>query len=129
MISHNKKQLGDLGENLAQSFLLSKGYMILEKNFRYKMENIYGEIDLIAKEQDYICFIEVKTRFGNIYSNPSESVTKKKQRKITNIAQIYLLKRKLTKYNARFDVIELVFNTETSDYSIKLIKDAFYCSL
>jgi len=126
MISHNRKQLGDLGENLAQSFLLSKGYMILEKNFRYKLENVYGEIDLIAKEHDYICFIEVKTRFGNIYSNPSESVTKKKQRKITNIAQIYLLKKKLTKYNARFDVIELIFNTETSDYSIKLIKDAFW---
>ena len=129
MISHNKKQLGDLGENLAQSFLLSKGYMILEKNFRYRLENVYGEIDLIAKEHDYICFIEVKTRFGNIYSNPSESVTKKKQRKITNIAQIYLLKKKLTRYNARFDVIELIFNTETSDFSIKLIKDAFYCSL
>lgn len=127
MISHNRKKLGDLGENLAQSFLLSKGYMILDKNFRYRSENIYGEIDIIAKDQDFICFVEVKTRFGNIYSNPAESVTKKKQRKISNIAQIYLLKKKLTRYNARFDVVELIFNTETSDYSIRLIKDAFYC--
>ncbi len=129
MISHNKKQLGDLGENLAQSFLLSRGYMILDRNFRCRLENVYGEIDIIAKDQDFICFIEVKTRFGNIYSNPSESVTKVKQKKISNVAQIYLLKKKLTRYNARFDVVELIFNVETSNYSIKLIKDAFYCNL
>ena len=129
MISHNKKQLGDLGENLAQSFLQSKGYMILDKNFRCRFENIYGEIDIIAKDQNFICFVEVKTRFGNIHSNPSESVTQKKQRKISNVAQLYLLKKKLTRFNARFDVVELIFNIETSGYSIRLIKDAFYCNL
>ncbi len=129
MISHNKKQLGDLGESLAQSFLLYRGYTILEKNFRCKFEKIYGEIDIIAKDQEFICFVEVKTRFGNIYSSPAESVTLFKQKKIAHVAQLYLLKKKLTKYNARFDVVELIFHKDIGNYSIKLIKDAFYCDL
>ena len=65
------KDIGALGENISENYLKNLGYRILEKNFRCKC----GEIDLIALNKDYICFIEVKTRYGLNFGAPAESVT------------------------------------------------------
>ena len=57
-----KKEVGNLGESLAESYLIQNGYIILDKNFRCKQ----GEIDIIGKDGEYISFIEVKSRYGNL---------------------------------------------------------------
>lgn len=116
-----KKDIGNLGENIAENYLIDRGYIILDRNFRCKT----GEIDIIAKDGIYISFIEVKTRYGTLYGTPGESVNYLKQYRIYKTAQMYILKKRLNNFNFRFDVIEVILNHINNDFSIKLIKDAF----
>jgi putative endonuclease len=120
-MSSFNKDIGNLGEKISENFLIESGYIILDRNFRCKT----GEIDLIARDGDYICFIEVKTRCGYLFGNPCEAVNYPKQQRISKTAQMYILKKKLFKFCFRFDVIEVILNKENGSSSIKLIKNAF----
>jgi len=120
MYSFNK-DIGNLGESIAEEYLTKMGYIVLEKNFRSK----FGEIDIIGKDGNYIAFIEVKARYGSLYGTPAESITTLKQNKIYKTAQLYIMKKRIAKFNFRFDVIEVILNTKNNDHSIRLIKDAF----
>lgn len=123
MHSYNKL-IGNLGEELAIKYLKNNNYVILTKNFRTKL----GEIDIIAKDENFICFIEVKSRYNNFYGYPKESITLKKQQKIYNVAKLYIMKKRLYKsnYNFRFDSIEVIFNKFNDFYKINLYKNSFY---
>jgi putative endonuclease len=117
------KVIGDIGEEIAKGYLEKNNYMIIERNFRCKL----GEVDMIAKDEKYFCFIEVKTRHGTYYGTPAEAVNHIKQHKIIMCAQFYILKMQLfEKFNYRFDVVEIVLNKSNKVKSIKLIKNAFY---
>src|SRR5579883_2093998 len=70
--------LGRTGERLAGEHLIRCGYRVLERNFRCR----YGEIDLVAEDEQDLIFVEVKTRRGDAYGRPEEAVTRRKQRKI-----------------------------------------------
>jgi len=120
MYSFNK-DIGALGESIAEEYLTNMGYIILDKNFRSK----FGEIDIIGKDGNYIAFVEVKARYGSIYGTPAEAVTPRKQNRIYRTAQLYILKKRIFKFNFRFDVIEVILNSKDNDYSVRLIKDAF----
>jgi len=101
-MTDNKRQIGTYYEVKAEEYLLQNGYKILESNFRVRS----GEIDIIAKDGEYFCFVEVKYRTTNNYGNPLEAVDFRKQNQIRKIAGIYLVKNKLTEYTpCRFDVI------------------------
>lgn len=76
MALHN--ELGKLGEELAEDFLIGRGYYILHRNWRHGRY----EIDIIALKNEVLHFVEVKTRASNVYGFPEEHVTKKK---ITNL--------------------------------------------
>jgi putative endonuclease len=121
----NKKEQGDFGEKMAVEYLTRNGYQLLLQNYRFGR---FGEIDIIASNDNYICFIEVKTRTNTNYGFPAESVTYKKQQKIRRIAQSYINKHKLFDKDFRFDVIEVFLEKSSSDYKvldINLIKNAF----
>ena len=75
-------EIGRKYEEKAAELLEKQGYFILERNYRCKQ----GEIDLIGKEGEYLCFIEVKYRSDLSYGSPLEAVTKAKQRKISRTA-------------------------------------------
>jgi putative endonuclease len=100
---HNFKT-GIVGESLAESFLKNKGYEIIATNFFTKM----GEIDLIAKHNGCIVFIEVKARNSFKYGRPAEAVTYFKQNKIRQVATLFLMQKKLYPCQMRFDVIEIM---------------------
>lgn len=102
----NKKILGDLGERFVTDILREKGYEIIGRNFRTK----YGEIDVIARKESCIHFIEVKTRTQDIYGRPCESVTKEKRERIKKVAQEYLLKCNMSWNDISLDVFELSVN-------------------
>ncbi|MBA5850482.1 YraN family protein [Clostridium sp. cel8] len=121
MKNFNKKT-GDLGESIAEMYLSSIGYKIMDRNFRCRI----GEIDIIGKDADYICFIEVKTRKSIKYGFPYESVNYRKQLKIYKVAKLYILKNKIYNLNYRFDVVEIILNMYSNKHNIKLIKNAFY---
>ena len=115
----NNCSLGRAGEKLAENFLNKNGYKILEKNFWCR----YGEIDLIAKDKDYLSFIEVKFSRSFNFILPQEKITKGKQEKIKKVAQYYLNFKKI-KLDFRFDVILIV--EDNSKTKIELIKNAFW---
>ena len=113
-------QLGKNGEAFAQDFLTAQGYEILQANYRTKV----GEIDLIAKNKDVICFIEVKTRQEDGW-DAFEAVDKRKQYKIVRVAQQYLIENFGTEdIAARFDVMA-VWADESGAFKADLLKDAF----
>lgn len=101
MAQHNI--IGSSGEELAVKFLRKNGYLILATNFRSKI----GEIDIIAKENDQIVFIEVKTRSSNGYGSPSEAITRKKIKSLILAAEYYLLINNLGQ-NYRIDAVEVL---------------------
>lgn len=121
----NKKNFGSLGEKLAVDFLAKNGYRILASNYRVGR---LGEIDIIAWEKEYICFIEVKTRKSVFFGLPCEAVNRRKQDKITRLASFYINQYKLNGRNVRFDVVEILIEGAEDAYSIKdinLIRNAF----
>lgn len=111
----NNIALGIYGEKLALKYLKKQKYKILEKNFRCAL----GEIDIVAKDGEFLVFIEVKTRSSNAFGEPMEAVDFYKQRKLSKLAVYYQkLKRKLD-VPVRFDVVDIVGE------QITLIKSAF----
>lgn len=115
------RAIGSYGEELATNYLLKKGYVLLDKNYR----NRYGEIDLIFKFKDIIIFIEVKSRYNTLYGLPKESVTYFKQNRILSLCNYYIITKRLFNYNCRFDVIEIYFNNINNDFKINHLEDSF----
>lgn len=116
MDSMNKRKIGKIYEDMACKYLKDNGYEIIDKNFSCKI----GEIDLIAKNEGYICFIEVKYREKNSLAKGMYAVDKHKQNRIFKVAEVYLLSREMSFDTAcRFDVISI------DGDDITLIKNAF----
>lgn len=115
-----KKKLGRDGESVAASFLKEKGYIILERNFAYRR----GEIDIIAKFEETLHFVEVKTRKSTLYGTPAMTVTALKQQKIFNTAAYYLQKKGILNSPCSFDVIE-IFKFPDGKFAINHIENAF----
>ncbi len=95
--------IGAAGEKIAKEYLISKGYLIEAMNFHSK----YGEIDIIAKNDKYIVFVEVKTRKQLSIVSPAEAVTKNKRNKIIKTAFVYM-ESNIINMQPRFDVIEII---------------------
>jgi len=114
--------LGKRGEQTAVDHLLSNGYNILERNW----STGHKEIDIIAEDDNYIAFIEVKTRSIDFQIHPRDAISVPKQRNIIFAAQTYI-ERNLPQKEARFDIISIVFDGRNFD--IEHIVDAFYPTL
>lgn len=102
----NNKIIGNLGEEFAANVLISNGYQIIDRNFRTR----FGEMDIIAKKNDCLHFIEVKTRTQNLYGRPCDSITEEKKRRIRKIAEVYMSARKIFWKEISIDVFELSSN-------------------
>lgn len=116
MAEHNI--LGERGEKLARDFLENLGYEILHLNWRERK----FEIDLIAKDEEGIVFVEVKTRSTAYFGNPEEAVTPKKQQHLINGADFYVQENEID-LECRFDVVTVILNENQEE--IKHFKNAF----
>ncbi len=105
---------------LARKFLSCSGYQIIDTNFRTRC----GEIDIIAKHEKTLIFIEVKTRKSGFLESPLAAVTARKRRSISMVAQEYLSRNKLFDNSARFDVIAVRISSAGTE-TIEHIKNAF----
>ena len=127
MAKENKRQVGSKYEKLAGAFLEIQGYEILCYNYRC----LFGEIDIVAKEDETLVFCEVKYRSSSLGGNPLEAVDARKQQVIYKCAMNYMSFEKLNarkKSNlhknkgeipCRFDVIGFVGD------EISHVKNAF----
>lgn len=115
-----RKATGRRAENLAAAFLKKKGYRIIDRNFACRL----GEIDIIAKEEDELVFIEVRSANGSYFYHPLESITGAKIRRLRRLAQVWMSCKRIEKAYPRFDIISIVF-LEKSNAEIEHIRDAF----
>lgn len=120
MAEHN--ELGKTGEQLAAEYLKTKGFEVLETNWRFKQY----ELDLIVKmpNRDTIVFVEVKTRQTNYFGYPETFVTKAKQKLIAKAAALYLDENGLNDAPVRFDVVAITITPQQTH--IHHIDDAFF---
>jgi putative endonuclease len=98
-----RSDVGMWGESIAQRHLQQRGYDILHHNWRYD----HGEIDLIAKQRDTFVFVEVRTRHGDAFGAPEETINARKQAKLIATAQAYLELHELRDADWRIDVIAI----------------------
>ncbi len=117
MAQHN--DLGKQGEEIAINYLTKNGYKIIKTNWRFgKLE-----IDIIARINDILVFVEVKTRSADYWVEPEYTLTKKQQGFLIKAANAFI---DMNYYDmeARFDVFSIVMHPK--GHEIKHIDDAFY---
>lgn len=117
MAEHN--DLGKIGEEKAVAYLLENGYSILEQNFVFQK----AEIDIIARKNDWLIVIEVKTRTSTDYGNPEDFVSKKKIKLLVKAIDEYVQQSELD-LEIRFDIISIVIEGEA--WIVDHLEDAFY---
>jgi putative endonuclease len=116
-LPHTRAQ-GREGEDEAERWLKRRGYRIVERNFSCKA----GEIDIIARDGEVLCFVEIKARANRTYGTAIESISVSKQRRIARAASWYLV-RHPTDAPCRFDVLAL--DLVDGEWRYRLVKDAF----
>jgi putative endonuclease len=112
-------ELGKEGEDLAKAFLIKNEYQILETNWRYKR----AEIDIIAKKEEVLVFVEVKTRSSDSYGQPADFVNLKKMQFLSEAAPIYMEKIG-HEWEIRFDIIGILKTPEGTKTSH--LKDVYF---
>lgn len=115
-----KKELGQRAESLAVKFLQAKSYEIVARNWRFSR----AEIDIIARKNDVLIFIEVKMRSYNYYGNPEDFVSEKQQALIQEAASQYM-EQVGYEWEIRFDIIAILWE-EKQEAKIRHLKDAFF---
>ncbi len=117
MAKHN--ELGEFGEELAVEELEKKGYEIAERNWRYKK----AEIDIIARKNNVLAIVEVKTRSSDYFGDPQDFVNSKKIKMLVEAVNEYVVSKDL-EVEVRFDIIAIIKNE--NQLTIEHLEDAFF---
>jgi putative endonuclease len=115
-----RRDTGRLGEKIARDFLKGRGYHILETNYRCP----YGEIDIIARCQDYLVFIEVRTKRSLRFGRPEESITPAKKERLIAIAWHYQQSLDTPVPLWRIDTVAIELDQKGEPSRIELIENA-----
>jgi putative endonuclease len=115
----HRQTLGRFGEERAAIHVADLGYEIIERNWRSRL----GEIDLIARDQDQLVFIEVKTRNGSGYGHPFEAITGEKISRMRKLAANWCQAREVSALKVRLDAISVLISA--GRVSIEHLKDVF----
>jgi putative endonuclease len=114
------KTTGATGAALAVQLLREKDYEILDRNYRWAR----GEIDIVAKQDDTLVFVEVKTARGGNFGSPETWVDERKQQQLGMVAAHYLQEKEIEDTDCRFDVIAI--RAQGNDWRIRHIENAFW---
>jgi len=107
---------GEIGEEIASDYLKTKGYKIIETNFKRR----YGEIDIVAKLKNIFVFVEVKTSASSVM--PEWQITSHKLKKFKRIIEGYILENKLYGMEMRADTIFINFDSRTGKYALEHVE-------
>ena len=125
--SDARRSLGELGEKLAAEFLKKNGYRLILANFKVPVGRnsrgvqVTGEIDIVALDQETLCFVEVKTRRSDEYTPLTTNVDLRKQRQIIRTAKIYRSTFAVWDAPYRYDVVTVLMPPH-SEPEIELIR-------
>mgnify|MGYP001764877382 CR=1 FL=1 len=118
--SDPRHQFGYASEQLAEQFLLAKGYRILERNLRTSL----GELDLVAEDGQVVVFVEVKGRTTEAFGGALFAVNHRKREKLVKVASQYLAQRHWSERPCRFDIV-LVQGQPAPQQQIEHLQNAF----
>ena len=116
----HSRDIGALGEKIAAEHLTGLGYKIRERNFRSRE----GEIDIIAEKDDFLVFIEVRTRTSNSYGTPEESVTTQKKERLIALAEAYIEDRDDLPSSWRIDIVAIELGPKRKVARLEIIENA-----
>lgn len=114
--------LGKIGETIAEKYFKQKSFIIIEKNFYTK----WGEVDIIAKKNDILHFIEVKTRTNLNYGQPEAAVTKYKYKRTKRAVLIYLNKNHLANNLYQIDALGILYNPQINQAKIRFFPNIYF---
>lgn len=118
-IFRNNKSVGKYGEQIAVRYLFDRGFEIVETNYR---KGSFGEIDIIAKKDSVLHFIEVKTQTGN-YFPPEVRVDNHKMKQIARIAEEYIFEKEIGEMDVKFSVVSVLLGKNFE--KVKFFEEAF----
>lgn len=113
---------GKIGEQAAAHYLAARGYKILQHNYRCRL----GEVDILALDGNCLVLVEVKTRHGDRYGSPQESVTYFKQEKLRRLATYLSSLPAYRHCQLRFDVVAVWLTPDHRPANLQHIINAFY---
>jgi putative endonuclease len=119
-VPDTRRALGQLGEDIAVRHLQRLGYTVLQRNYRCP----HGEVDIIARDQDRLAFVEVRARRGTAFGTPKESVTARKQARLETVARNYLQEHGYSDIDWGVDVVAVQFTRRGTLQHIELIRNA-----
>lgn len=119
-MTHARQALGLEGETRACRALEAAGYRVLQRRYRTRC----GELDIVARHEESIVFVEVKARRGGAFGDPAAAVTAQKQRRLVMMAADYLARYRLTGAPVRFDVVAVRL-LPGQPPEVTVIRDAF----
>jgi putative endonuclease len=115
-----RRALGQLGEDIAVRHLQRLGYVVLQRNYRCPQ----GEVDIIARDQGRLAFVEVRARRGTAFGTPKESVTVRKQARLQTVARNYLQEHGFSDIDWGIDVVAVQLTRRGALQHIELIRNA-----
>lgn len=117
----NYAEVGRRGEHLARELLHKQGYRIVDTNVR----GYFGEIDIVARKGDCHVFVEVRTRSGDAFGTPEESITRRKREKLITCALHYVAQHEeLHEAPWRIDVVAIELDSEGRQTRATIIESA-----
>lgn len=115
-----RRDIGRLGEELAQDFLRKKGFSIIDTNYRCPE----GEIDIVALQDDCLVFIEVRAKTSPVFGSPEESITQTKKKRLIATAHYYRQSHDHLPASWRIDFVAVELNYKVKPIRIELIENA-----
>jgi len=119
-VTSARQRLGRAGEDLARRHLQQAGYDVLEANYRTRG----GEIDLVARRDGVLVFVEVRTRGGGRLGPPEESVEAKKQARRVAMAEEYMQAQEASDVDWRIDVVAVELGSRGTVTRLEVIENA-----
>ena len=119
-MADRRQTLGRAAEEAAATFLKAAGLAVIERNVRFRA----GEIDLVCRDEGAVVFVEVKCRRTGWDEAPAAAVSWHKQRRLTQLAQLYLKWRRLEGVRCRFDVVSVTL-TGSGTLAVRHLPSAF----
>lgn len=115
-----RKRLGSVGEEIAARELIRRGYTVRERNWR----SAEGELDIVAEHDRLLVFVEVRTRRGDRFGTPEESITPAKRAHLIATAQAYLQSHSLEDRDWRIDVVAVEMSAQGDLLRVDVIENA-----
>jgi putative endonuclease len=115
-----RKRLGNAGEDIAVRELLQRGYTLRDRNWRCPE----GELDIVADQEGMLVFVEVRTRRGDRFGTPEDSITPAKRAHLIAAGQSYLQAHSLQDCDWRIDVVAVEMSTRGQLVRVDVIENA-----